>query len=115
MKKLFLCGLLFTFSLSASYSHWTGTGAVADPKYGQVASGVVLALNVSGETVTGTVSVNNVEYTITTGSLNGSTYSIAFKAGSDTITATLTQNGSTMKGTMTSLTGKLMSVQLAQK
>ena len=115
MKKLFLCGLLFTFSLSASYSHWTGSGAVADSKYGQIPTGIVLELNVSGEAVTGTVSVSNVAYTITTGSVSGSIYSIAFKAGSDTITANLTQNGSTMTGTMTSLTGKLMTVHLAQK
>ena len=115
MKKLLLCGLLFTLSLSASYSHWTGTAAIADPKYGQVSSGVVLELNVSGDTVTGTVSVNNVAYTITSGSVSGSTYSLAFKAGSSTVTATLTQNGATMAGSMTSQSGKLMNVLLTQK
>lgn len=115
MKKLFLCGLLFTLSLSASYSHWTGTGAVADTKYGQVPTGVVLALNVDGSNVTGSVVVSNVSYTITTGTLQGSTYSLSFKTGNDLITATFTQNGAAMTGTMTSSSGKVIHVQLAQK
>jgi hypothetical protein len=115
MKKLLLSGLFFALSLSASYSHWTGSGAIADYRYGQVPTGVVLELNVNGDAVTGTVIVSNRSYTITTGTFNGSTYSLAFSAGTDKITASLTQKGATMSGTMTSASGKLMTVQLLQK
>ena len=109
MKKLASILLALAFSLQgADYSGiWNGKGGIEDAKYGSVPQTAQLTLLQAGSSVTGTLKIGNGKpIPITSGTASGNQITFAVSGG----TGTLTQNGSSLQGRLTSSQGKIFDV-----
>jgi hypothetical protein len=110
MKKLAIAAFAFVTCLTAADNSgiWKGKGGFEDLKYGSVPATAILTLVQAGSTVSGTLKIGNGPlYTLSAGTVSGNQITFAVGKGG---TGSLTLNGTTLQGKLTSSTGKILDI-----
>ena len=119
MKKLATLALLLAGGLSAAdfSGIWNGNGSVQDSKYGSLPTTMQMTLLQAGNSLTGTLKVNNAKPAkITSGTVNASNATIVMVSPQGhQSTSQLTINGNQITGRVTTSTGKVYTVLLKKQ
>jgi|GEM_PF-6917124 len=117
MKKLAIVALAFAASLAAATDYsgiWNGKGGIENVKYTSIPQTAQLTLNQSGTSLSGTIKIGNGKPTpISAGTVSGS--QLTFAIGNGSGTANLTQNGTQLKGRLTSSKGDIFDIVFSKQ